>query len=201
MHNFQDWEFKGFHAPRYTPTPDALFDELLKPGFLTEVELRVLLYIIRRTFGWKKDSDAISFSQFVNGIERADGTKVDYGAGVSHSNAVRAVKRLEAKGVIIMDRSKTKKRGFEATTYRLRMAEDTIVPNGTSLVSKKNKPYTTEPTDLVSESNRQETTVQETIKQEDITEITDISVMAPVPYDPIAAAELEDRLRKMQGLK
>ncbi len=44
-------QFGGFDAPHYTQTPDVLFDELLP--YLSEAELKVLLYIIRRTFGFR----------------------------------------------------------------------------------------------------------------------------------------------------
>ncbi len=44
--------FKGFISPRYTQVPDALFDELM--AYLSGAELKVLLYIIRRTLGFKK---------------------------------------------------------------------------------------------------------------------------------------------------
>src|SRR3954468_20704663 len=111
------YRFVGFVAPRYTPTPDELFDDLLAPGVLTEAELRVLLYIVRRTFGWKKDSDAISLSQLTGGIVRRtlgwkkdsdaislsqltggivrrDGTRLDWGAGVRRPAAVRAIRGL-----------------------------------------------------------------------------------------------------------
>ena len=50
--------FGGWYTPRYTQVPDQLFDEWLP--HLSEAELKVLLYIMRRTFGWKKDVDAIS---------------------------------------------------------------------------------------------------------------------------------------------
>src|SRR5436305_14963330 len=100
----EPFHFGGFVAPRYTPTPDQLFDELLAPGRLTEAELRVLLYIVRRTFGWKKDSDTISLAQITDGIVKRDGTRLDWGAGVAKSSAVRAVKGLEAKGVIVAQR-------------------------------------------------------------------------------------------------
>ena len=80
--------FAGFDSPRYTPTPDQIFDELLAPGLLTEAELRVLLYIVRRTFGWKKELDNISLSQITGGIVRRDGTRLDWGAGVAKSSRV-----------------------------------------------------------------------------------------------------------------
>ena len=66
------FRFAGFSAPRYTQVPDQLFDELL--SVLTGAELKVLLYICRRTFGFKKDSDNISINQMLNGIRRKDGT-------------------------------------------------------------------------------------------------------------------------------
>ena len=59
--------FPGFQSPNYTMVPDELFDELMVE--LSGAELKVLLYIIRRTFGFKKDSDNISLSQLLNGIE------------------------------------------------------------------------------------------------------------------------------------
>ena len=49
--------FRGFSGPNYTPVPDELFDELMVE--LSGAELKVLLYIIRRTFGFKRDADMI----------------------------------------------------------------------------------------------------------------------------------------------
>jgi hypothetical protein len=60
------FRFEGSSAPNYTQVPDALFDVLLPEG--TESELKVLLYIIRRTYGFKKDSDSISLGQMVDGF-------------------------------------------------------------------------------------------------------------------------------------
>lgn len=117
------YQFGGFVAPRYTPTPDQIFDELLAPGRLTEAELRVLLYIVRRTFGWKKDCDAISLSQITDGIIRRDGERLDWGAGIAKSSAVRAVKGLVGKGIILAERHSSRERGFEATTYSLRLRD------------------------------------------------------------------------------
>jgi len=56
--------FQGFRSPNYTQVPDELFDELMST--LSGAELKVLLYIIRRTFGFKKGSDTISLSQMLN---------------------------------------------------------------------------------------------------------------------------------------
>jgi hypothetical protein len=64
-------EFRGFRSPNTTPVPDEVFDELLAD--LSGAEIKVLLYICRRTFGWKKERDTISLNQLVNGIHKKDG--------------------------------------------------------------------------------------------------------------------------------
>jgi hypothetical protein len=45
--------------------PDLLFDEVLAE--ISGNQLEVLMYIIRRTFGFKQDSDNISISQIQHG--------------------------------------------------------------------------------------------------------------------------------------
>jgi phage replication O-like protein O len=86
---------------------------------LTGAELKVLLYICRRTFGFKKESDNISLSQLVNGIKTRDGKVLDRGTGLSKDSVSRVVKSLEEKGIIVRNRRQSVERGYEATTYFL----------------------------------------------------------------------------------
>ena len=67
--------FKGYSKPNYTPVPDELFDEQLPD--LSGAELKVLLYIIRRTFGFKKESDNISLNQMLHGITTKEDVVLD----------------------------------------------------------------------------------------------------------------------------
>jgi hypothetical protein len=114
-----DWlSFRGYSGPAYTQIPDELLDHHL--AHLTGAEVKVLLYIARRTFGWKKDCDAISFNQMLTGIRRRDGTKSDEGAGVSRSTLVVALDGLEQKGLIT--RRRFDKGTQEASIYAIRMA-------------------------------------------------------------------------------
>ena len=87
--------FKGFQAPYYTQVPDEIFDILLP--YLGEAELKVLLYVCRRTFGFKKGSDRISKSQLENGITKKDGTKLDGGTGLSRRSVRLGVESLVKK--------------------------------------------------------------------------------------------------------
>jgi DNA-binding transcriptional ArsR family regulator len=112
-------KFGGFQGPNTTPVPDELFDNLMYD--LTGAELKVLLYICRRTFGFRKNSDNISLSQLVNGIKTRDGKVLDRGTGLSKDSVSRVVKSLEEKGVVVRNRRQSAERGYEATAYFLNM--------------------------------------------------------------------------------
>lgn len=112
------FHYEGFSSPNGTVVPDDFFD-LLAPN-LTEAELRVLLYIIRRTFGFKKEKDNISLKQLVEGIKTKEGKVLDRGAGVAKSAAVRAVRGLIEKGIVIATRNSSPEKGDEPTTYQIR---------------------------------------------------------------------------------
>lgn len=110
-------QFEGFHSPNYTPVPDEVFD-LLAPR-LKEAELRVLLYIIRRTFGFKKSSDNISIRQMIEGINTKEGKILDSGTGLSKPAVTKAVQSLVKRKIILATQRRTIEKGDEATTYQL----------------------------------------------------------------------------------
>jgi len=109
--------FRGFLSPRYTQVPDELFDELM--AHLSGAELKVLLYIIRRTFGFKKDSDTISLNQICKGITTKRGEVLDRGTGLSQNAVLHALKGLIAKKAIVAKRNSSPEKGHEPTTYSL----------------------------------------------------------------------------------
>lgn len=110
-------EFQGFNAPNYTQVPDELFDDLMVD--LSGAELKVLLYIIRRTFGFKKAVDNISLHQLLQGIKTKDGEILDKGTGLSKKTLLVALKTLVLKKIIITERRQSVERGNEPTAYRL----------------------------------------------------------------------------------
>lgn len=117
--------FNGFAQANTTPVPDVLFDELL--SILSGTELKVLLYIIRRTRGFKKDSDAISLNQFQHGIVTKDGKRLDSGCGVSDRTAiVKALKSLETKKCIFSEKSKTDEGDNATTLYRVFFTQEVV---------------------------------------------------------------------------
>ena len=127
-----DWsDFKGvprLPKPRFTPVPDILFDVYMSA--LSDAELRVLLYIIRHTLGWKKDSDSISLRQLTDGLQKRDGSWQDYGCGLSRQGVINAVKGtkdkpgLEAKGLIRVERVQAAEGDASVNVYRIRFDDD-----------------------------------------------------------------------------
>jgi Bacteriophage replication protein O len=65
---------------------------------LSGSEQKVLDFVIRKTFGWQKQGDYISISQFTDG----DGT--GGGTGLSRAQVKRAITSLEKRGFIRVER-------------------------------------------------------------------------------------------------
>src|SRR5919106_5381301 len=113
--------FPGFQFPTTTPVPDEVFDVLMPQ--LSGAELKVLLYICRRTFGFKKDSDTISLHQIAQGIKTRDGRVLDGGTGLCKRHVQRALKVLEKKNIIQVTRKVDETGLNEVNTYSLNMRE------------------------------------------------------------------------------
>src|SRR5512136_2965001 len=87
--------FEGFKRPTTTDTPDEFFDIIL-PQVSGLAELKVILYVIRHTFGYNKWLDRISLSEFEHGIMTQDKDKrpkqVDAGVGLSRRAIIDGLK-------------------------------------------------------------------------------------------------------------
>jgi phage replication O-like protein O len=109
--------FQGFQFPTTTPVPDEVFDVLMSQ--LSGAEIKVLLYICRRTLGFKKAADTISLNQIAQGITTKDGRVLDRGTGLSKRHVQRALKRLEAQHIIKVHRLRDETGLNEVNTYSL----------------------------------------------------------------------------------
>jgi len=120
------WTFAGVATLNGTQIPDAYFDEVMAP--LGPSAFTVLMYVARRTFGFKRHSDQISLDQICHGIvtaevRDADGTvikparQLDHGTGLAKSTVVRALDRLIAAGLIRKRKNADPRRGQLANTY------------------------------------------------------------------------------------
>ncbi len=192
----QKRRFPGFQSPNYTAVPDELFDELLPE--LSGAELKVLLYIIRRTFGFKKDSDDISLAQMLNGVQTRDGRVLDRGVGLSKKTLLQALQSLKDQNIIVTTRQYSVEKGNEPTTYALnilpvRGSVETTPPLGEKLHQgvgeKLRQGVGGESTPSPWGKNY---TTQETVKQE--TEIQDSNIRR-APHEEAAEDKEPDRRR------
>ena len=119
-----------FDRPNFTQVPNKLFDEMLPT--LKEGELRVLMIVMRQTFGWgNKEWDRISLSQLMKKT------------GMERMAVCRAVKSLVQKG--IMSKKKEGVRGSEQVSYSLIVQnpenlQDSIDDSNNSYQYPKNTP-------------------------------------------------------------
>jgi hypothetical protein len=104
-------KFRGFSSPRTTPTPDEFYDRVLAK-IDNLAELKVVLYVIRHTFGWGKFIDRISLSQFVRGVTRRSiihegdrlkhvEVQVDRGTGLSEPAVIQGLRRAVEHGYLV----------------------------------------------------------------------------------------------------
>jgi len=109
----------GVIIPNSTQIPNEVLDTWM--AALSGAELKVLMYIIRKTFGYNKanEGDQIPLSQIMSGTKRADGKVVDCGTGLSKSTALAAIRVLENAGLIAVVREKINKDTNEINYYKL----------------------------------------------------------------------------------
>ena len=113
----------GLRRPTTTPVPDEIFDRYLAE--LSGGALKVLLYIVRRTLGFRKDRDAISFNQFHKGVRARDGRVLDRGCGLKSTSTINAaLQELYDLGLINRRRGTDERGEHEITVYSLRFGDD-----------------------------------------------------------------------------
>lgn len=84
--------------PNFTQIPNVFFDEIYtKLGY---AELKVFLYVLRRTYGFHKKTDKISLTQFENGIEG-----LDSGTGLARKSIYHALELLVEKKLVIINKT------------------------------------------------------------------------------------------------
>lgn len=88
----------GQSVVSYTKIPNALLEKLAKSNFSAQA-LRVLLVVIRKTYGWGKPDDAISYSQFV------EATGMVPMEGINDRSLARVISQLEYSGALVRFRS------------------------------------------------------------------------------------------------
>ena len=106
--------FKGFSPPRenWSKLPHEFIDAM--PLVETGGEMKVILYILRHTWGYQNDERKITLDEFEHGRKRRDGTRIDRGTGLTRTTIVNGIRRAVKHGFIVVevdtrDKARTKK--------------------------------------------------------------------------------------------
>lgn len=93
----------AYEVPNHTQTPNELFDDHMRT--MTGAELKVILAICRKTFGWHKAHDRISTSQMMELT------------GLSNTAVINAIKKLMGRGLV----ARRKIGDFKTASYEYAM--------------------------------------------------------------------------------
>lgn len=94
--------FKGFPSPEqnYSKLPHAFIN--LLPTFDSMAELKVVIYILRHTWGFSEfdKPKRITTDEFMNGRKKKDGSRMDKGTGLASNSVVSGLSSAVEHGYI-----------------------------------------------------------------------------------------------------
>lgn len=140
----------------YTQIANEILEALAKIN-MNAYETRALLFVVRKTYGWKKKKDWISLSQFSKGLD------------LDRRHVFRALKGLEIKGLIVIyrDDKKRPRYGFQKDYTKWKMPDSNKTNLIESKLKRRKKKESAYPDDKVSsiQAPTKETITKETIRK------------------------------------
>lgn len=114
--------FEGFDDPKenWSRLPHKLINAL--NIISTEGECKVILYILRHTWGFGDDEKKITLDEFCKGRKRRDGSRIDNGTGMSVNSVRQGLIRAVNHGFIIHEKDDSDK-AREKHYFSLRMSK------------------------------------------------------------------------------
>lgn len=90
----------GAPQENWCKMPFTLIDAM--PLMETEAEIKIVLYILRHTWGYQEytSSKLISIDEFQRGRKRKDGTRIDNGTGMAKNSIKNGIRRAIEHGLI-----------------------------------------------------------------------------------------------------
>lgn len=94
----EETRFAGFDDPseNWVKLPKAIYENLDR--FTTMAEMKVVLYVLRHTWGYGDDWKAMSTDEIANGRKRKDGTRLDAGTGMNKQQVLDGAQRAVDNG-------------------------------------------------------------------------------------------------------
>jgi DNA-binding PadR family transcriptional regulator len=155
--------FDGFPDPRenWSKLPHVLINAL--PLIETVSELKVILYILRHTWGFHDDEKRITLDEFAKGRKRRDRSRLDGGTGLTIPSIRDGIKRAVAHGFIVVttdDRDKARVKKFYSLAEK--QIEKLLQSECKGLTSKEKEPcYRSEKETLEKKPTKEKKTVLE----------------------------------------
>ena len=117
-----DDKFPGFPSPEenWSKLPHQLIEAL--PDFSSLAELKVVLYILRHTWGYQEFGEfkRITLDEFQHGRRRKDRSRLDGGVGMSENAIMDGLDRAIKHGFIIQSKDSRHRPGRPAHIYQLK---------------------------------------------------------------------------------
>jgi len=129
--------FDGFNEPleNWSKLPHKLIEAL--PLIDSLAEMKVILYILRHTWGYHDSEKRITNDEFKNGRKRRDGTRIDGGIGMSEPSIISGLRSAEDHGFIVVETDNSDKARIKKV-YRL---NDIQTQTLNSFTPEVKKPY------------------------------------------------------------
>lgn len=120
--------FDGFAPPteNYSKLPHLMIDAL--PIVETVAEMKVILYVLRHTWGYQDEEKKITQDEFEHGRKRRDGGRLDNGIGLSRNAIKDGIRRAVEHGFLVV-REDNRDMGRQRRIYALNMRS----PDGQTL--------------------------------------------------------------------
>lgn len=138
----EDFIFEGFDKPseNWSKLPHVFMNFL--PQITSLSELKVVLYILRHTWGYQEFNTPrrITVDEFMHGRKTKDNGRIDEGTGMSEPSIRDGLKRAEKHGFITIDVNDNDKARVEKS-YQLNMnqGERSLPPEGKKFTPREKK--------------------------------------------------------------
>lgn len=148
-------DFSGFEKPKanFSPIPHELIAQL--PRFKTLAELKIVLYVLRHTWGYQDDYKKITLDEFENGRKTKDGNRIDEGVGMTRPSIISGIKQAIEDGFLYShsdDNDKARVKKFYSITEQ-GLKDFTSDVKKLNIGSKETLPRTEKETKDINEEN------------------------------------------------
>lgn len=174
-------EFIGFDEPRenWSRLPHTLVGafSMIK----TVAELKVILYILRHTWGYGDEQKRITIDEFVHGRKRRDGSRIDNGIGMSKNAVKDGIKSAVKDGFVCVEVDDSD-RGRTKQYYSLRLRGSKTDPQGVKDCPSEGQKLT--PRGSKTDPRSEKETIERNLERNQKKNTNTAADAAPEPYGP-----------------